>query len=99
MSVTTARGGADGDENRICSRHCRPNVVGKMQPVGIDIARDQIFQSRLIDRHHAIADSCNFFSIIVDASDIKAKFRETRARHKADITSTNDRDFHVAIPG
>ena len=97
MAVTTAAGGADGDEHHLGAAHRLGQVAGEAQPAGADIARHQILQPRLIDRDLAAQQPFDLRLVIVDAHDRMAEFGKTGARHEPDIARADHRDAHEAL--
>ncbi len=53
MAVAAPRGRADGDEHRVGLAHRRSRIGGEGQPACAHVARHQLLQARLVDRHHA----------------------------------------------
>src|ERR1700730_5285782 len=61
-------------------------------PRGIPV--HQLFEAGLVDRDLAARQPVDLAGVLVDAADIDAEFRETRARDHADITCPDHCDAH-----
>src|SRR5215510_10648804 len=60
----------------------------------MSIAADDFLQPWLIDRHPAGTKRPDLCTVFVDADDVVAAFGKTGAGDKADVTGSNNRDFH-----
>ena len=65
-------------------------LPAEAQTVGGNVAVNDFFEARFIDRNFAGLQRLNFFRIVIDADDVVTDIGKTGASNKADITGTND---------
>ena len=97
MPVPAPGGRSDRDEHGIRTGNSRPEFGREMQPAGRDVACHKVLEARLIDRHHTRSDAVDFAGILVDTGDVEAEFGKTGARHKTDITGSNNCQLHMHL--
>jgi hypothetical protein len=88
MAVAGPRRGPDSDENNLCRRR-RSGIAGECKTLATPAVRDDRLKLRLVNRHFAAAEQCDFILINIDASDVLSGLRETRSRYKSDVTRAN----------
>ena len=85
MSVAAARRRADRDEDGIGLADRALQIGGERQPVLRGIARDQLLQAGLVDRHLALAQARDLAGVLVDADDAMSEIGKAGPRDEADI--------------
>lgn len=66
-----------------------------MQTALFDIAPDDLFQPRFIDRDDAVVQPVDLLFVYIDARDVEAHFGETSPRNQTDVPRSYDCDFHI----
>ena len=97
MPVPAPGGRSNRDEHGIRIGDSRPEFGCEMQPAGRDVACHKVLEARLIDRHHTRSDAVDLAGILVDTGDVEAEFGKTGARHKTDITGSNNCQLHMHL--
>ena len=88
-------GGVPTARNTSFGRLDRGGQVGReVQPLGRDVALDQLGQARLVDRHLAAVEHVDLLLVAVDAGHVVAALGEAGAGDQADVAGANDGDFH-----
>ncbi len=77
--------------NRPCATAALASVVKVSRPL-LAIARDQLIEARLVDRHLARIQPRDLGRVDVDADDLVAGIRQAGAGDEADIARAEDRD-------
>ena len=99
MAVAAPRRRADGDEDRLGALHAFGQIGGEGEPAGRDVARDELVEARLEDRHDAPLQRVDLGLILVDADDVMAEVRKAGSGNQADIAGSDHRDAHSQGPG
>ncbi len=68
----------------------------EMQPSGFHVARDHVVQAGLVNRQAPLAQARNFVCVHIQTQHIVANFSEAGACDQADITGSDNSDFHSA---
>lgn len=95
---SSSAGGADCDELQHAVRNAGRDIGRKLQASGGAVARDDFVEARFMDRDAAVVQQRDFVHIQIEAKYIIAQFGQTGAGHEADITGTDDGDFHIIPP-
>ena len=85
---------ADGREDYFHLVQAVRQLGREVQAPLLDIAFDEFFEPRLVNRDEAVVQGVDLFPVDVDARNIEPHFCETGTRYEADITRTHDCDFH-----
>ncbi len=77
MAVTAARGGTDGDEDRVGF----PNRAGKfsreLEPPLPGVRSHEVLEARFVDRQLAATEGRDFLGVLVDAGDLVTEIGQT----------------------
>ena len=65
-----------------------------VQPLGLDVALDQLGQPRLVDRDLAAVEGVDLLLVDVDAGHVVAALGEAGAGDQADVTGADHGDLH-----
>ena len=85
---------ADGDEDDDGAAD-RVGEIGRERQAGIrHVARDHLFQARLVDRHAAGTQLGDLVVLVVHTDDLVAEVGEDGARDEADVAGSDDADVH-----
>ena len=96
--VAAPRRGANRDEHGVGAPHGFAELGRERQTPRSDVARDEIGEPRLVDRHLAGAQARDLVGVLVDAADHVPEIREARARDQPDISRPDDRNLHETSP-
>ena len=88
---------ADGDEHDVRRLDRRRQVGRERQPLFGDVAADDLFEPRLVDRHLAGGQRGDLCRVLVHARDRVAVLGQAGAQHESDVTGPHDGDFHWDI--
>ncbi|MNE54650.1 hypothetical protein D3C80_1494450 [compost metagenome] len=91
------RRGADGDEDQVGEADRAGGIHGELQAPGGQVLGDQLGQARLVDRRMPFVELSDALLIDVHAADRMAHFREAHRLGQADVTRTENRDFHACL--
>ena len=61
-----------------------------MESLCRDVAVNDFFQSRFVDRYLAGFELFHFFGVVIDANDMMADVSETGACHQADVSGADN---------
>jgi hypothetical protein len=95
MAVAAPGGRAHGDEYRVGAIDGGGQIGGEAQPPGGDVARHDLVEPGLVDRHLAAFEHGDLVGRLVDADDIMAEIRKAHPRNEADIARADHRNLHV----
>ena len=62
----------------------------KRKPMGGNVAMDDFFQARLVDRNLAGLKRLDLARVVIDADDVVADIGKTGAGDETDVTGTDD---------
>ena len=85
------RRGADGDEQQARVLERVGEVGGEVHPLGV--AREQLLQARLVDRHLARAQALDLRGVDVDALHVAAELGEAGGGDQPDIAGADHADW------
>src|SRR5580765_186327 len=85
--------GTDRDELNVTMGHAGGNVGRKCQPTSNAIARDYVFQTRLMDRNTAAVENIDLVSIDIETKHVVTQLRQTSASNQTDITGADNGNF------
>ncbi len=91
------RGRADGDELQGGKGHGQGRIGGEVQTAGLDVAGDQGFQARLVDRDVALFQTRDLVLVDVHADHVVSCVGQTGACHQADVARSKDGDIHAVL--
>jgi hypothetical protein len=94
MAVATARGRADGDEDGIGRFDRAGQIAGERKPLGGNVARNQLIEAGLVDRHLAPFETRDLLGILIDAYHFDAELRKTCSGNEADIARSDHCNTH-----
>ena len=77
------------NSSRACSS-ASGEVGREVQPLGV--AREQLLQARLVDRHLAAAQALDLLGVDVHAPDVAAELGEAGRRDEADVAGADHSD-------
>src|SRR5882724_3042404 len=80
----------NSDEHNLRIVYALLNAAGETQPTRRDVAVNNLFKARFINRDLAGLELFDFLCVVVDANHIMADIGETGTRHQANITGTDD---------
>src|SRR5262249_10509130 len=60
------------------------------------VSAEELFETRFIDGDLALRQGTHFGRIVVHTDDVVPALRKAHAGHEADVSRSNDRDFHVS---
>ena len=98
VTVAAPHRRADGEEHEVGFADRRGKLGREADPPHAQIALEQLFEPRLVDRHAALAELLDPAGILVDASDLPAEFREAGGGDEADIARPNHANVHETYP-
>ncbi len=98
MAVAPAAGCSHGDEHGVGLGHRHGRIGRELQAPGLDVARHQKVQARLVDGHDPFFQPCDLARVLVDAGHIMPEIGETRPGNQAHITGANHRNAHTPKP-
>src|SRR6266852_6568866 len=85
---------ADRDVGHHRLPYCLSEVGGETEPAFFQIAPDQLFESRLINRNLALEQLRDSFRVDIDADDLVAAFGVAGAAYQSDVSAAHDCDVH-----
>ncbi|MHC2678846.1 hypothetical protein ACVJDU_000410 [Bradyrhizobium diazoefficiens] len=94
VAVTAARRRADRDEDGIGVRDRLRQVGGEVEPLGLDVGRDQLVEPGLVDRDLAAMERRDLLLVLVDAGDVVTEIRKAGPGHQSHIARSDHRDSH-----
>ena len=94
VAVTAPGRRADRDEDGIglCNGFCQ--VCGEIEAASAHVGFDKPVKAGLVDRNLVLPERRDLGSILVDARDVMAKIRETRAGDQPDISCSDHGNAH-----
>ena len=98
MTVAAPHRRPDGEEHEVGFADRWRKFGREADPPHAQIALEQFFEPRLVDRHVALAELLDPTGIFVDASDLPTEFREAGCRDQADIARPNHANVHETYP-
>ena len=84
---------ADRDEGKIGRGDALGVIAGEVEPTGGNVAGDQLFELRLVDRQMALTQGGNPILIDIDAGDVVSEIGETGAGYETDVARAYDSNF------
>ena len=94
VAVTTPGRRADRDEDGIGLCNGFFKVCGEIEAAGAHVGLDKPVKAGLVDRNLILPERLDLRNIFVDARDVMAKIRKTRARDQPDISSSDHSNAH-----
>ena len=94
MTVTPARGGAHGDEDKICVSHGAGKVRAEAEATALGVALYKRLQPRFIDRDAALAQGVHAIFLLVHTGDFRTKLCKAGAGHQTHIACSYHYDVH-----
>ena len=74
------------------------SIGGKGKAARFDRVLDDVIQARLIDGDLAVLQFFNLALVDIHAQHVVPHVRQAGTRHQANITGSENRDFHVTVP-
>ena len=93
--ASIARRSSNGDKNDFGERGSFLNGRRKFQPAGGDITVNYFFEPRLVNGHFSAFQDLDLVLVIIHAQHVVADLCKTGACHQADVSGSNNRDFHA----
>ena len=84
------RRGRDGDENNLRVFDGFLNAAGETQPARRDVAVNDFFESRFVDRYLTGLQLFHFFGVVIDADHMMADIGETGACHQTNVSGADN---------
>jgi hypothetical protein len=92
------RGCSNCNENNVAMLDGLACIVCESNAAIGPVAVEQVFQTRLVDRHFAISQEFDLFLILVHAQDFETQVSQTSACDQAHVTRSDDCDSHDNTP-
>jgi hypothetical protein len=92
-----ALGSPNRDKDDFGRLNGRFEVRGERQPLFLLVSPDQLFKSRLVNRHLAGPKRRDFRFVLVDTNDGVSVFRQARTQHKSHVPGPHHGNFHFTI--
>ena len=86
---------ANGDELEQAVADALFGVGRELQPTFVEVALDHDVETRLVDGDLARLQACHLAGVDIDADDMIAGLGKAGARDQADVTRTEDCNFHA----
>jgi hypothetical protein len=94
MAVAAAGRRADGNENRLGIGKAFGDFGREGEAACLDVARDDLVQTRLEDWNFPFAQRFDLRGISIDANNVMSEIGKTGTRHKANIARADHRNMH-----
>ena len=97
MAVAATRRGSDRDEDGVgfCDR--RGQVGSEIQPLGLDVGRDQRVEPGFEDRDFTSVQGFDLTGVLVHAGDLVTEIRKAGAGYQPHIARANHGDPHETV--
>ena len=88
---------ADGNEEHLGLLHRFAQRSREMQTPGAMVLRDDLFETRLVNRQNALLEIIDLGLVDIDAVDRVAHFRDAGTGNQTDVAASDDGDVHSRI--
>ena len=87
----------DGNEHHECLINRGFGIARELQTATLYVSGDKFFKPSFIDRDLTAIERFDLLFVVVDASNMDAKFGKAGARDEAYVTGSDDCDIHIFV--